>query len=746
MKNTFLFTLISFLIVFSFAGFAQDLTIVKDGQSAYSIIYSEADESGLYNAQELAAAIEGITGCTLPVYPDSHPETACEIIIGTTSTRAFTAPTAAFYYQLAVEGNKLLITATDENHLILALLDFETLILKDKNLAGRTYLSFPKASNKVAEFATTQATLRNLVKNDWRYELTLTKLLTVPRDGNLNVSQGACTDGKYAYFVLRNSSDTEARVYKYLMEDWSFVAKTEIFNGGHCNDLAYDLPNKRIICIKGGTDGSVKEFSMVIDPETMVVSEGPNIPNGATAIDYNPVRNQFATRYGSDLRLRDANLAVLKSGVRTDGSKMTSQGMGTDEEFFYFPMSPGSGVTYNEILVYDWENITYQKTFKIPSSYESEALFMHDGIYYVSFYQGGNGATLYRINVILSYKAADWIFTESTLSIDVNEGENTMEQDVYSQAPQTYLTVTNPTRKGYDFVGWEGNGNQYITNYQGLPCSSSDTVVFNEATYFDLGREYMYEDAFTINVWAKMDNWSDYTTSNMRLFSCSEQGGFAIDVQGRLYVGFSGFDGSSAKTAKTDIKWKDLAAGWHMFTMIFDGKNLKGYVDGQLAATSTDFTSGKMSYHETNHLLLGAESGEDSIPHTSRPGYFKGQMKNFAILHAAITNDEVLYLFQHEGVARFCFPRINTKLKALWQEAPADGLENPSSYINICKVQNEVCVEGIQVAQLTLYSLTGQKLCEANQTNKLNVNAMQGVFILQCVDEGGKIYSEKINL
>ncbi len=260
----------------------------------------------------------------------------------------------------------------------------------------------------------------------------------------------------------------------------------------------------------------------------------------------------------------------------------------------------------------------------------------------------------------------------TTLTINANSGVNTMAKNSYSQAAGTALTITNPTRAGYTFAHWDKTTSQYLSNYQGYTCSSPEEVVFDGATHYDIGRDYMYEDVITINVWAHMDKWADFETG-MRLVSCMQQAGFGIS--GTTNITFVGYDkGITYKNAKASQEWSDLAAGWHMFTLVFDGTNVRGYVDGKQVAQSAMYQSGKMGYHANNHIMIGADAYKNDELEPNNPQYFKGKMKNVAIMHTAITSDEVALLYANPGVARQYFPAAAHTLKAVWKANPSATL------------------------------------------------------------------------
>ncbi len=729
---------------------ATTLEIITNNTSSYTIVYAHGNATAKTYAMNLAMAIRNLTGVELPIVTDTTAVSEYEIILGPNNHHdTISVWEEAYGYAIRMADKKLIITGTDANHTVMALWEFEKKVLKDTALVGEGRLQVTDEQTLVATFPQTQATLSNIVRNGWSHSLAQTKLCHQPTDGAMKVSQGVCTDSTHVYFVIRNTTDTEARVYKYRMADWAFVSKTEIFNGGHCNDLMYDVPHKRIICIRGGTNGDIKEQSVAIDPETMAVTEGPIIPEGATAIDYNATRKQYITRYGSTINVRDTTLAVVKTGSRADGVNMTAQGMGTDADYFYFPMSPKNGETYNALLAYDWETLQCKAILRIPVSIESESMFELNGEYYVSYYQGGDGATLYHVDVTLNYGVPTWTIHSSTLTIDANGGENTMEQDTYTQMVNTPLTISLPTREHYVFINWNKNTSQNVTNYQGFECSSPDSVVFDgKRKYVSLKRTYMYQNAITVNIWAYMDNWADYTKP-MRLISCTESGGFNIEAGASEYVQFACYDfGVGYKNARATTKWADITPGWHMFTMTFDGKNVRGYIDGQLAATSKTYVSGKIGYHSKNYLLLGAEAKDSSRPNSGAPYYFAGMMKNVGIVPYALPADEVALLYANPGIARYYFPTKDVTMQAEWEELPIDDAVEEILPENVyCFLSDtELKVIGVIVTKITLFTPEGKEVKNIQNANSVLIDNLQGVYIVRVCDVQGRNFTYKVQI
>ena len=87
----------------------------------------------------------------------------------------------------------------------------------------------------------------------------------------------------------------------------------------------------------------------------------------------------------------DKDLGYVTSHERTKLEGYTAQGMGSDENYIYFPMS-GSG--QNILDTFDWDGNRICQVI-LPTPHESESLFYVNGRHFVSFnYDGG---TVYEI-------------------------------------------------------------------------------------------------------------------------------------------------------------------------------------------------------------------------------------------------------------------------------------------------------------------------------------------------------------
>ncbi len=309
------------------------------------------------------------------------------------------------------------------------------------------------------------------------------------------------------------------------------------------------------------------------------------------------------------------------------------------------------------------------------------------------------------------------------LTIDVDGGTNTMPAHNLIYDVGESFVITPPVRAGYTFTGWTGTGTTCIS-HSGFEGSSAEELTFGGSTYYALPTSLKYTDKITVNLWAYMTNWGDYATSNMRMISCTQSGGWGIETNTDGDIKFTMYDAGKPgyRTVTSSTLWSALSSGWHMFTLTFDGRNMYGYVDGKLHGAS-DIFKGAIGYNTGNTIMLGAEAGTGMTPDG---GYFTGKIKDVSIVNAGMTSDAVRNLYSavsstqgdKASVVRYYVPNANLALKANWQANASST--TPTIDANMSVVSFET-TEGVSASSQTITvsaaNLTGNITATLGGTN-----------------------------
>ena len=378
------------------------ISITRNGKTKFSIVESQADPASI--GESLAAAFKDLTGAEVSVANDNSKSRKYEIVIGETGRKESGEARSKIGgngYTIEMNGTKIAIAGSNSTWTSLALKEFETKVLKNPLYNKDGNITLPGDFSVVQDYDDPQLIAR-LVKSGVDFSLNPTLVMNCPGDEGIGVAQGAASDGKHFYFLNRSRDDGMSVVYKYDMKSLFLVGKSKVFNCGHANDATFDFSKNRFIAAHGHSEGKI---ITPLDAETLEVQPNIDIPVGSGAITYNKSKESYAiSQGGRTLYIADKDFNVLSSYTRTDNSVYLAQGMGSDDYYIYFPMSPLNGKTDNVLVTYDW-NGNYITDLHIPMDLESESMFYSDGNYYVNFYLGKQtGAGLYRIDPEYNYK------------------------------------------------------------------------------------------------------------------------------------------------------------------------------------------------------------------------------------------------------------------------------------------------------------------------------------------------------
>lgn len=383
--------------------------VISGTTSSYSIVYpADAPEQVKKDAVSLRAAIFKATGVKLELADDASAPSGHEIIVGSTS-RAATAQAMAkfaddYSYCIGRDGENVVIAASDGAILSYALYEFDKNVLSQKTRAKAGMLRIEAGDFTQASLGC-PLTIKHLMGTRMYYK---TEVKSFATSGPSPIAaipyyQGAASDGEYMYFAFRDNADDGAGgtgVWSVVVKNkitpdgLERVSATEKFVGGHANSMTYCEADGLLYLVSANKSGEIVR----IDPKTMTVVDKKTFSPVPTAITYNKVQDKFMMRSGATLMIADATLTkTLLSVKRTDGSQYVTQGVGSDDMYCYFPMSPSSANgtdNNNQLLVYDWEG-KFIQTLLVDLPYESEDMFTVGNRYFVNF--AGSKAVGHRV-------------------------------------------------------------------------------------------------------------------------------------------------------------------------------------------------------------------------------------------------------------------------------------------------------------------------------------------------------------
>lgn len=215
--------------------------------------------------------------------------------------------------------------------------------------------------------------------------------LNLERDADIytySAVQGACTDGRYAYFAIDNGSTT---LLKYDIKNWYLVKKATHTTLGHANDMTFNKNTGQIIVSNNSPDFDTITF---LDPETLKITTSKKISHNIYSISYNPYNDRYVVGIsgGFDFAILNSNFETI-STHKGYNSSFIRQGNDCDRNYIYFAQS---GNAENIIVVYNWSGELVD-IVNISLPHEIENIFHTKDTMYVSLFQYTN--TVCKINI-----------------------------------------------------------------------------------------------------------------------------------------------------------------------------------------------------------------------------------------------------------------------------------------------------------------------------------------------------------
>lgn len=278
--------------------------------------------------------------------------------------------------------------------------------------------------------------------------------------------QGACSDGRYAYFAVQDASTV---ILKYDTKNWKLVKKAKVSDLGHANDMAYNSKENIIAVANNYSSG---DKLTMLDPKTLKVKSTvvPQLKKNQIEIDrelkerkksgeknivikpykdakiyaiaYNAEKDCYIVGFSGTkyFGLMNSNYKINKrfKGV---GTGYMHQGCDCDENYIYFAQSGGD----NTVVIYDY-NGKKVDMISLGHTHEVENLFHIGKNFYTTLHYYGN--SVHRVGL------SDALPISFRVHYDPGTAEGTMKDTVVHYGKTTRLRKCTFEMPGYFFGGW----------------------------------------------------------------------------------------------------------------------------------------------------------------------------------------------------------------------------------------------------------------------------------------------------
>ena len=360
--------------------------------------------------------------------------------------------------------------------------------------------------------------------------------------------QGACVDGKYAYFAVVQGG--VCHVAKFNTDTWKYVDSKSIINMGHSNDMAYN-PDKDYLVV--ANNEPYYDVVTLIDPDTLVPIKDVKIKQKIYSIAYNAKRKNYVVGLSGsyDFALLDSNFKLVKK-FKGKNTGYTRQGGDCDDDYIYFVQSGGNNI----LVVYDYSGNLVGE-IPMTDSNEVENIFHIGNSFYTTLYYHGN--YLHRIGfsdkTIISYK----------VNYDPNGGEGEMAASTVTYGKNTPLSTCTFTKDDYLFAGWriQRSVDDKVIGYRN---GSSEFEWLDEDDVFNY---HLYKDRQEIATTVKFGSvkaYAEWVSKEYGIsFNSGDGEGDSLDV-----------------TVKRNAEYQIPDAGYYKEGYIFDGYTATRDADGRV--------------------------------------------------------------------------------------------------------------------------------------------------------------------
>ena len=380
-----------------------ELVFIEDGKTEFTVIRSETAQG--YYLDTAAAVNKKLKSQLCPdikitddwINPrEPMPENIPELLLFETNreeSKQALADLGTEGYMIRVTDCKIVIVGTSPAACTEALYCFFDRLIPAYTKDGR--IAFPIGLEIHEEFKSSDFDIGQALREGKNLCADFEVIFNYRGKDGFTTAQGAATDGKYAYVVMKKKDagvETD-RIVKIDMETLEVVLESQEMPLDHANDMTYDPVKKRLVVVN-----MLNNVISIISPETLELVEQKRLPYGSWGIGYVDGAEQYAfLAYGSPsgLVITDSEFTPIRSSKLADTSGYIGQGMDADAKYAYVPLSPDSGTRDNIIQIFDIKTGEYLGKVSVKTTMESESMFHISDDYYLHFNsQGSKIATL----------------------------------------------------------------------------------------------------------------------------------------------------------------------------------------------------------------------------------------------------------------------------------------------------------------------------------------------------------------
>ena len=386
------------------------LVFADNGKSDFNLIRSE-DATGYYldtakavyqklknNISSDIKFTDDWTGPLNPVAEDAHEF----LLFSTQRPESLKAMEDLDFegYIIRVTDSKIVIVGSSPAACNEALYHFFDFVIPDHTKDGKTEL--PIGFEVKQEFSSDDFDIAEALRAGKPVCADFDLVFEYTGRDDFHTAQGAATDGKYAYVVMKKKEDNVEtdRIIKIDMATWEIVAESEEMPLDHANDMTYDPATKQLIVVN-----MLNEYVSLIDAETLTLLKQQRLTFGTWGVGYVDGASQYVfLAYGtpSGLVVTDTSFNPIRSTPLASSEGYIGQGMDADSKLAYVPLSPNTGKSDNVIQIYDIATGEFLGLVSVATKMESESMFHVGDDCYMHF--NANGSKIAKLEYYVRFE------------------------------------------------------------------------------------------------------------------------------------------------------------------------------------------------------------------------------------------------------------------------------------------------------------------------------------------------------